>query len=137
MSDDDTELTDDDRAAAISWYHALIEDRAHPGKLHYSMPNVRGMAPPGAFRIPHDVIDKLGGNSPHAGGAVAHAMFGIEDDPDDPTLIHPHVVRIIGNGDIRTGRRVLEKFIQRVRHGAQPGDGYLQPDGTRPARVIR
>ena len=110
MSDDDTELTDEDRAAAISWYHALIEDRAHQGKLHYNMPPVRGMAPPGSFRIPRDVFEALGGGDLKLGGAVAHAMFGLEDDPERPDLIHPHAVRIIGNGDLAKGRKVLERL---------------------------
>ena len=55
-------------------------------------------------------------------------MFGIEDDPEDPTVIHPHVVRIIGNGNLNAGRRVLEKFVARVRR--QPRDGSHRHDGS-------
>jgi hypothetical protein len=135
MSDDDFELTDEDRAAAISWYHALIEDRAHQGKLHYNMPPVRGMAPPGSFRIPKDVFAALGDGDLKVGGAVVHAMFGIEDDPEDATTIHGSVVRLLGAGDLARGRRVLERFVQRVRDGARD---YVipQPDGNH-GRVVR
>jgi hypothetical protein len=125
---DDTR-TDEDRAAAISWYHALIEDRAHGGKLHYSMPAVRGMAPPGRYRIPRDVFEALGNGDLKLGGAVVHSMFGIEDDPERPDLIHPHAVRIIGNGNLNAGRRVLERFVAQVRR--QSRDYVIeQPDGN-------
>ena len=104
MSDDDT-LTDEELRGIRQGWRALIEDRAHGGKLHYSMPPVRGMPAPGSFRIPRDVFAALGDGDLKVGGAVAHAMFGIEDDPDDPTIVHPHAVRIIGNGSLAAGRR--------------------------------
>jgi hypothetical protein len=131
---DDATLTDEERAAIGRAWREVIEDRAHGGKTHYQMPPVRGMAAPGSFRIPRDVINALGDGDLKVGGAVVHGMFGIEDDPEDPTLIHPHAVRIIGNGNINTGRRILEKFIQRVRHGAREGvvlahDGLQHDDG--------
>ena len=151
MSDDGT-ISDEDRAAIGHAWRELIEDRAHNGKLHYSMPNVRGMASPGSFRLPRDVVNKLGDGDPKAGGAVVHQMFGVEDDPEDPTIVHGDVVRIIGNGSVAAGRRVLEKFVQRVRrqsrdytvpqpdgnHGrafAQPlGSTYQHDENERPAR---
>lgn len=79
MSDDDT-LTDEDRAAIGRAWRELIEEKAHGGRLHYSPVPVRGMAPPGSFRIPRDVFAALGQGDLKVGGAVAHAMFGIEDD---------------------------------------------------------
>ena len=112
---DDSELTDEERTAVNHAWRNLIEDKAHGGKLHYTMPPVRGMAPPGSFRIPKDIFAALGDGDLKVGGAVVHSMFGIEDDPEDPTVIHPHAVRIIGNGNINAGRRVLERFVQRVR----------------------
>jgi hypothetical protein len=118
---DDTTLTPEEKDALISWYHELIENRAHNGKTHYSMPPVAGMAPPGCFRISKDVIAKLGDGDLRAGGFVLHSLFGIEDTPDDPTIIHPHVVRIIGNGNINAGRKVLEKFVARVRRQSREG----------------
>lgn len=133
---DDSELTDEERTAVNHAWRNLIEDRAHGGKLHYTMPDVRGMAPPGAYKIPKDVVAHLGHGSLHDGGFVLHSLFGTEDTPEDPTVIHPHVVRIIGNGNLNAGRRVLEKFVARVRR--QPrNDSIEQPDGNSPSRVIR
>ena len=39
-------------------------------------------------------------------------MFGIEDDPDDPTVVHPHAVRIIGNGTLNAGQRCSKALCQ-------------------------
>jgi hypothetical protein len=111
QADEEITLTPEEKDALIKWHRAHIEDRAHNGKTHYSMPPVRGMAPPGSFRIPRDVINALGDGDPKAGGAVAHAMFGIEDTPEDPTVIHPHAVRIIGNGSLAAGRKVLRRWV--------------------------
>ncbi len=135
MSDDDITLTDEDRAAIGHAWRSLIEDRAHRGKLHYSMPPVRGMAPPGSFRIPKDVFAALGDGDLKVGGYVIHAMLGIEDNPEDATLIDPSVVRLLGNGNLRAGRRVLERFVQQVRQEAQPYR-IPQPDGNIASRVI-
>jgi hypothetical protein len=117
QADDANALTPEDRDALISWYHGVVEDRAYQGRTHYNMPPVRGMAPPGSFRIPKDVFAALGQGDLKVGGAVVHSMFGIEDDPEDPTIVHPHAVRIIGNGSLAAGRRVLERFVARVRRG--------------------
>lgn len=53
----------------------------------------------------------------------------LADSPADATVVHPRVVRIIGNGNIRAGRRIPEKFIAQVRDGARD---YVieQPDGN-------
>ena len=133
MKDDDT-LTDEERAAIGHAWRELVEDRAHGGKLHYSMPNVRGMTPPGSFRITRDVFAALGQGDLKVGGLIVHQMFGIEDDPEDPTIVHPHAVHIIGNGNFNAGRRVLEKFIARVRRQSRDGvilehDGLQHDDG--------
>jgi hypothetical protein len=133
MSDDETdELSPEELRAVTKAWRELVEDKAHNGRLHYTMPDVRGMAPPGSFRIPKDVFAALGDGDLKLGGAVVHQMFGIEDDPEDPTVIHPHAVRIIGNA----GRRVLEKFVARVRRQSR-NDSIEQPDGHSPDRVIR
>ena len=135
---DDTEFTDEDRATVGRAWKQFVEDRAHNGKLHFSPVKVRGMPLPGSFRLPKDVINKLGENDPQTGGAVVHAMFGVEDHPEDPTVVHPDVVRIIGHGSLVKGHKVLQKFISRVRYEAQSrDDSFAQPDGTRPAKVIR
>ena len=131
---DDTEFTEDELAAMRQGWREMIGSHAHGGKMYYSMPPVRGMASPGSFRIPKDVFAALGDGDLKVGGAVVHAMFGIEDDPEDPTLIHPYAVRIIGNGNLAAGRRVLDRFVAQVRNGARD---YVieQPDGNH-GRVI-
>jgi hypothetical protein len=127
---DDSEFSDEDRAAVNQAWRALIEDRAHNGKLHYNMPPVRGMMPRGSFRIPKDVIAQLGGDDLQTGGFIVHQMFGVEDSPDDPTIVHGDAVRIIGGGNINTGRRVLEKFVAMLRRQSRDGDGVvLEHDG--------
>jgi hypothetical protein len=140
MSDDDA-LTDEDRAHIGRAWRELIEDRAHGGKMHYQMPAVRGMAPSGSFRLPKDVVNKLGENDQQAGGFVAHKLFGIEDTPADPTVIHPHVVKIIGNGSLAAGRRVLERFVARVRRQSREiileHDPSTMRNGHRGWRVAR
>jgi hypothetical protein len=133
--DDDTELTEDELAGIRQGWRELIEDRAHNGKLHYSPVKVHGMPLPGSFRLPKDVINKLGENDPQAGGFVAHKLFGIEDTPEDPTVVHPNVVRILGDGSLVKGHKVLQKFISRVRYGAQH-DVIEQPDENH-GRVVR
>jgi hypothetical protein len=115
---DDGALTEEELAQVNRAWRGLIEDQAHRGQMHYTMPDVRGMPAPGSFRIPKDVFAALGDGDLKLGGAVVHSMFGIEDDPEDPTLVHPHAVRIIGNGSLAAGRKVLERFVQQVRRSA-------------------
>jgi hypothetical protein len=90
-----------------------------------------GCPAPGSFRIPKDIFAALGDGDLKLGGFIVHRMFGIEDDPDDPTIIHPDAVRIIGHGNLNAGRRVLEKFVARVRRQGAP-QHIEQPDGTSP-----
>ena len=135
QADDDITLSDEELGQVNRAWRGLIEDHAHRGQMHYNMPPVRGMAAPGSFRIPRDVFEILGDGDLKLGGAVVHAMFGIEDDPEDATTIHGSVVRLLGAGDLAKGRRVLERFVQRVRDGARD---YVieQPDGNH-GRVVR
>jgi hypothetical protein len=137
---DDSELTDEERTAVNHAWRNLIEDKAHGGKLHYTMPDVRGMAPPGSFRIPKDVFAALGDGDLKLGGAIIHQMFGIEDDPADPTRIHGDVVRIIGHGSLAKGQEVLHRFVQMVRKQSRDGvtlehDGLQHEDGHHGWRV--
>jgi hypothetical protein len=135
MSDDETdELSPEELRAVAKAWRELVEDKAHNGRLHYTMPDVRGMPAPGSFRIPRDVFEALGDGDIKLGAAAIHALLGVEDNPERPDLIHPHVVRIIGNGNLNAGRRVLEKFIARVRRQSREGvtlehDGLQHEDG--------
>jgi hypothetical protein len=124
-------LTDEDRAALVNWYHGLVEDRAYNGRLHYSPVPVRNMPLPGSFRVGKDIIAKLGDGDLQTGGFILQQMFGIEDDPEDPTVVHPHVLRILGNGSLAAGRRVLERFVAQVRRGARDSV-VLEHDGREP-----
>jgi hypothetical protein len=127
----DIVLSDEDRAEFGPLWRNLVEDKAHRGRTHYSQPAIKGQPARGSFKIPRDVIESLGDGDPKAGGAIAHRMFGVEDEPDDPTTIDPNVVRLLGDGDIRGGQRVLEKFIRQVRGR----DLTPQPDGNHGRRA--
>ena len=67
------------------------------------------------FHLPDDVVAKLGGGNTETGHVVLHEVLGghVLDGP----VVDPNVVREIGNGDLTTGRRVLQKFIAKVRKG--------------------
>ena len=79
--------------------------------MHYNMPPVAGMAPPGAFRIPKDVFEALGRGDLKLGGAVAHAMFGIEDDPETrPSFTPTPCASSATAGSLPA--RVLQRFVQ-------------------------
>jgi hypothetical protein len=116
----DDEFTDEDRAAIGHAWRELGEDKAHNGKLHYSPIPVAGRVP-GSFRIPKDVFEALGQGDIKMGAAALHATLGVEDLPERPDLIHPDVIRIIGNGSLAAGRRVLERFVARVRRQSRDG----------------
>jgi hypothetical protein len=136
----DEDFSPEDLTAIRRGWLALTKERAFQGKgVHYEQPAICGQPPRGSFRLPKDVINKLGGGDPKAGGAVAHGTFGIEPDSDFPVdVVHADVVRDIGHGSTKAGLKVLEKFVARVRRQGAPDDNdFDQPDGTRPARVIR
>jgi hypothetical protein len=139
MSDDDTELTPEEWAAVGKAWREFVEDKAHNGKLHFSPVKVHGMPLPGSFRFSPKDIAKLGNGDLQAGGFLLQSLFGIEDDPAHADCVHPSAVRIIGNGSLAKGQKVLQRFVQMLRkQGAQSrDDSFEQPDGTRPARVIR
>jgi hypothetical protein len=131
MNDDDTDsgdtLTDEDRAAIGHAWRELIEDKAHQGKMHYSPIPVRGILP-GSFRIPRDVFEALGDGDLKLGGYIVHAMFGIEDDPERPDLVGPSALRIVGDGSLAAGRRVLDRWVAQVRKQSREGV-TLEHDG--------
>jgi hypothetical protein len=133
MSDDDTELTPEELRAVTRGWLGLVKEQEFQGKGVYEQPEIRGQPPRGSFRLPKEVINKLGDGDPRAGGAVAHGMFGVEPD-GDPTIIDADVVRDIGHGSLAAGRRVLKKFIAKVRRQSHEGvtlqhDGRQHDDG--------
>jgi hypothetical protein len=131
----DDDLTPEEWASVRRGWLELVEETAHQGRTHYEMPPVRGMPPPGSFRIPRDVFEALGQGDIKLGAATIHAMLGVEDFPERPDLIHPHAVRVLGGGNINTGRKVLERFVARVRRQSRDGvvlehDGLQHDDGN-------
>jgi hypothetical protein len=100
------------------------QDESHRG-VYYE--RVKGVASPGSFRLPHHAIHKLGGGDGRTAGKVLKSLFAV--DPDSPDIIPAETVRHLGHGDLRAGRRVLEKFIARLR---RPGVQSIieQPDGN-------
>jgi hypothetical protein len=131
----DEDFSPEDMTAIRRGWLALTKERAFQGKgVHYEQPDIRGQPPRGSYRLAPDIIRKLGGGNAHAGAAVAAGMFSIEPG-DDPTIVHADVVRDIGHGDLAKGHKVLNRLAAMLRR--QPRDDFDQPDGTRPARVIR
>jgi hypothetical protein len=130
------DISPEDMTAIRRGWLALTKERAFQGKgVHYEQPDIRGQPPRGSFRLPRDVIAQLGDGDLKAGGALVAGMFGVEPDSDSPDVVHADVIRDIGHGSVNAGRRVLEKFVARVRRQAAP-QHIEQPDGHSPDRVI-
>jgi hypothetical protein len=70
-----------------------------------------------AFVLPGDVVRSMGGGSREAGLAAADEMFG-HHRAYGRGVVHPDVVRHIGDGNITKGRRVLQKFVALTRKQA-------------------
>jgi hypothetical protein len=131
----DEDFSPEDMTAIRRGWLALTKERAFQGSkgVHYEQPPIRGRPPRGSFRIPRDVFAALGHGDLRVGGAIVAAMFSVEPG-DDVTNISPDVIRDLGHGSERAGRRVLEKFIARVRHGDRDSvvlehDGLQHDDG--------
>ena len=65
---DDSELTEEELAQVNRAWRGLVGQHAHQGRTYYEMPPVRGMAPPGAYRVPKNVIAALGQGDMKLGG---------------------------------------------------------------------
>lgn len=84
------------------------------GRVSYLRP-IHGGSLEGAFKLPHNAIRALGNGDPDAGLAVADEMFG-HHLALGRAVVHPDVVRHIGDGDLAAGHRVLRKFVATLRH---------------------
>jgi hypothetical protein len=129
----DEDYSPEDMTAIRRGWLALTKERAfsRPG-WHYEQPPINGVQR-GSFRIPRNIVDKLGQGDTRAGAAVLAGMFSVAPG-DDPTIVHPDVVRDIGHGSERAGRAVLDKFVARVRRQSRDGvvlehDGLPHDDG--------
>jgi hypothetical protein len=67
------------------------------------------------FRIPRDVIHKLGDGDRPLGVAVLYRMFGERPASHPFGTIAAETVQAIGNGNINAGRKVLTRFVSMVR----------------------
>jgi hypothetical protein len=142
MSDDPNDiaalhasLSPEDWRALTDWWRGT----QHRGR-YYVQPQIKGRPPRNSFTLPDSAVDALGAGDPRTAGMVLAGMFHLAPlaDGDDPRVIDPDVVANIGHGSLAAGHRVLKRFVEMLRRQrAQPHDDYLQPDGTRPARVIR
>ena len=108
-ADDEIKLTAADRR---SWLN-IVKNVAHTGKVYYEMPATTAMQR-GSYRLGRDVLAALGHGDVKAGAAVAAGMFSIAPG-DDPTIVHPDVVRDIGHGSAKAGEKVLQKFCADLR----------------------
>ena len=88
-------------------------------RLEYQRP-IYGGSLKGAFRLPHSAIVALGDGDPEAGLAVADQLFGYHTALGRG-VVHPDVVRLIGEGDMKAGRRVLAGFVKKAHHAHQHG----------------
>lgn len=70
------------------------------------------------FPIPPDVIKTLGRGDPEIGNFILLETFGVHPMAAPYRSIHLETVREIGGGDVEKGKRVLRKFIAKVRQHA-------------------
>ena len=87
--------------------------RADGGGVEYQRP-IFGGDLKHAFKLPRSAIEALGNGDPDAGLAVSDQMFG-HHTALGRGVVHPDVVRHIGDGDLAAGHRVLRKFVATLR----------------------
>jgi hypothetical protein len=73
--------------------------------------------PVGAFHFDFADVAKLGGGDLERGEQILHQM-GFQ--MAGPRSVHPESLRQLGDGSISTGRRVLEKFLDRLHKDGKP-----------------
>jgi hypothetical protein len=88
---------------------------------------------PGVYHVDLRHLAALGGGSMEAGEAVLHKMFKMAG----PRAVHADALRELGNGSVTAGRKVIERFLERLHdeHGAndEPKAEHQiipQPDGN-------
>jgi hypothetical protein len=123
----DDEFTNDE-LMAMQAGHTLNEAQQHADdhRVRYEPVPLKSHS----FRIPPDVVKRIGGGDWKTAGVTLHFLFGTGHN-DDPTVIPPDVVTQLGHGDLKKGRRVLHKLVRLMRgHGArsqvveQPDDNH-------------
>jgi hypothetical protein len=84
----------------------------------------RRVFPPGSYHIDWAHIAALGGGNLETGEHILEQMFKTVG----PRTIHPHALRELGNGNAAIGRRVMEKFLDRL---------YVDKQGNRRKRYAK
>jgi hypothetical protein len=103
--------------------HQQFENRLHA--------HAKRIIPPGSFVLPIDIAMILGAGDGEVGESIFGKMFsGGRYNPQTARILPPEVVKDVGHGNINAGRRVLDKFVKRLRGrpiGYQSG-GAVEPD---------
>jgi Inorganic Pyrophosphatase len=68
----------------------------------------------GGYILPDDIVKTLGNGDEETGHAITAQMFG-EHEALGKSAVHPATVYDLGDGDLATGHKVLQKFIAKVR----------------------
>jgi hypothetical protein len=87
-------------------------------EVHYERIPLRHDERKGSFKIPLDVIDKLGNNDRILGIAVMADVLKIS--PLHGGMVDAEALTKLGDGDRKTGERVLKKFIANTRRQRKP-----------------
>ncbi len=123
MSADEEDFTDDELlamqagSALMEAQQAVLDsdddgdEYKRGGGVWYE--RVRGVAEPGSFHMPRHATEALGGGDLRTAGAVLARLFRV--DPESPTVIPAAAVKHIGGGNMTNGRRVLQRFISKLR----------------------
>jgi hypothetical protein len=103
--------------------HQRFENRLHA--------IARRLFPPGVYHLDLSDVAALGGGDMAAGEQILHRMFKMAG----PRAVHPDALRELGDGSIATGRKVLQKLIDRSHeeHGAKDAN-ELEPEAEHHAR---
>jgi hypothetical protein len=84
--------------------------------------HARRIIPKGSYYVPLASMAALGRGDAEAGERILHKMFVMAA----PGAVHPHALRELGNGSIRSGRKVLQKFLDRAE--TPPADQQGEPE---------
>jgi hypothetical protein len=78
--------------------------------------------PAGSYHVDFADVAKLGGGDLERGETILHRMFRMSG----PRSLHPSALRELGNGNAATGRRVIDKFLDRLHKGDKPQARYAR-----------
>lgn len=83
--------------------------------------------PPPAFVVPHDVIKKMGNGDVGKAHAILSDLLGTHPLSNQPGGVPAYVVRHIGEGSIKHGKKVLKRFVKLARNS----QGYAEGGAAR------